>query len=267
VRKLFIFILSVSFLHASVAFAGQVRNAGGGGGKTRATRIYKAPTPDASSSTGTSSPSLYGVGSLYSPDNISSHYGRYGSLLNPATSPTSPSSTSSVATTMSSNPMASIFSATGNPFGQGATGSTSIPNPTSPSGTNPVSSSSAFGPPAAAGTVPEGSAGFSGYYSTTAGIIPTTSSNLYGSSSIRSKRFFVMPNTTSSSMGQTGVSFVPPTTVNPFTPNPFTTVNPFAQSTYRVNPFASNWANPYNNISAGYPGAAVPTGTPTFSGP
>jgi len=163
--------------------------------------------------------------------------------------------------------MASIFSSTGNPFGQGTSGSASIPSATSPSGTNPSSSSSAFGPPSAAGTVPEGGAGFSGYYSTITGVNPTTSSNLYGSSSIRSKRFFVMPNTTSSPMGQTGVSFVPPTTVNPFTPNSFTTVNPFAQSTYRVNPFASNWANPYNNISSSYPGAAALTATPTFSGP
>jgi len=270
VRKLFVFILSVSFLHASVAFAGQVRNAGGGGGKARAPRIYKAPTPDASSSTGTSSPSLYGVGSLYSPDNISSHYGRYGSLLNPATSPTSPSSTSSVATTMSSNPMASIFSSTGNLFGQGTTtGSASIPNSTSPSGINPVSSPSAFGPPSAtAGTVPEGGAGFAEYSSTNAGINPTTPSNPQGSSSIRSKRFFVMPSTASSPMGQSSVSFVPPTTINPFTPNPLTTVNPFAQSTYRVNPFAPNWANPYNNVSAGYPGAVVPDGAPTtFGGP
>lgn len=263
-KKIFIFLLSVLFLYASVSLAAQVRSGrGGAAAKNRPVRILRAPTSYIPPSTGAFS----GTGSLFNPSNVPSLYGRYGDFFSSPTT-TTPTSQNPPASAVFSNPAASAYGPTGSSYGPAVS---NIPVSGSPNQAGTSSSSTSptfFGLPSeeAAMSPPEGaigSTGSTGFYSVGSDSTSTTS---YSFSSIRSKRFFVIPATTLTTSGQYGSPSGSSMVVNPFAPNPLT-VNPFAQGSFRINPFASNWVNQYNNPSLAYPSnGSLPEAASAFNG-
>ncbi len=258
-KKIFIFLLSVSFLHASVSLAAQVRGGGGGTAtKNRPVRIWRPPTSYPPPSTGTPS----GTGSLFNPSNVPSLYGRYGDFFSSPTTIT-PTSQNPPASAVFSNPTASAYGSTGSSYGS-AVSNVPLSGSQNQAGTSSSSTSSTFfGPPSeeAAMSTPERAIGSTDFYSVGSDSTSTTS---YSFS--RSKRFFVIPGTTVTTSGQYGSPSSSSMVVNPFAPNPLT-VNPFAQGSFRINPFASNWVNQYNNPSFAYPSnGSLPEAASAFNG-